>query len=459
MKLDRRELLLGGAALLLARGTRSEAAGAANWANWRGPHFNGSTEATDLPVKFSPTEGVRWSTAMPGPSAATPIIWGDAVFVSSTDLAAKQLLAICLDRATGKVRWQHAVGTGYLPAGQGNEIQLEPKSNYASPSPVTDGKRVVFFYGNGDLVAFDLAGKKLWARNLQRELGDFAFSFTFSSSPQLYDGRLYMQVLQRNRPVGGRGRDGAESYLMALNPDTGKELWRVLRPAPGVAESLEAYSTPIPYTHNGRTEILISGGDILTGHDPASGRELWRWGTYNQEPEDPNSKHRRGDFRLVPSPVAGSGVVLVCGPKTKPVYAVRFGLSGDISQSGLAWRSETRSDVTTDVPTPLFYRNRFYVASDLKKVLSALDPQNGKVLWATPTPGRSAVWASPTAADGKVYAMSLQGEVSVFDAENGTLLATNPMASEENEIRSAVAIAGNHLFIRTNRRLYCIGKS
>lgn len=461
MRVDRRGLLLGGAALLLAREGRSQAGRAQNWGNWRGPHFNGSSDAVGLPVKFSPTEGVRWSAPLPGPGAATPIIWGSSVFVSSADPEAKQLVAMCLDRATGAVRWKHAVGSGYRPAGQGNEIQLEEKSNYASPSPVTDGKVVVFFYGNGDLAAFDFAGKKLWARNLQQEYGDFAFSFTFSSSPQLYGGRLYMQVLQRDVPIGGRGRPGGTSYLLALEPATGKELWRAVRvPGEGAgAESLEAYTTPIPFEYRGRKELLIAGGDILTGHDPETGKELWRWGTYNEDPGIPTSRFKRKDFRLVPSPVAGGGVVLACGPKTKPVYAVKAGQSGDVSETGLAWRSEVRSDVTSDVPTPLFYRDRFYVASDLKKALSALDPKDGKVLWTVPPPNRTAVWASPTAGDGKIYAMSLQGEVNVFDAERGELLATNPMAADENEIRSCVAIAGSSLFIRTNSRLFCVGKA
>lgn len=458
MRLDRREVMLGGAALLLGGGLRSEAAAAQNWGNWRGPHFNGSSDEAGLPVKFSPTEGVRWAAPMPGPSAATPIIWGNSVFVSSTDPAAQQLLATCLDRGTGAVRWKHSVGSGYQPGGQGNAIQLEEKSNYASPSPVTDGKRVVFFYGNGDLVAFDPAGKKLWARNLQKELGDFAFSFTFSSSPQLYEGRLYMQILQRNSPVGGRGKMGAESFLMSLDPATGREQWRVLRPAPAEAESLEAYSTPIPFVHQRRKEILISGGDILTGHDPATGRELWRWGTYNEEPDVPNTAHRRKDFRLVPSPVGGGGVVLGCGPKTKPVYAVKAGQNGDVTGTGLAWRSETRGVVTADVPTPLFYRNRFYILSDLKKTLSAVQPQDGKVLWSVPTPSRSACWASPTGADGKVYAMSLEGEVLVYNAETGELLATNPMATEEREIRSAISVSNGNLFVRTNSKLFCVGK-
>lgn len=456
--MHRRELLVGGAALLLAGKARA-AKPTQNWANWRGPNFNGSSDETGLPEKFSPTEGVRWSLPLPGPAASTPIIWGDSVFITSVNLEAKQLLAICLARATGAVRWRESVGTNYRAAGQGNEIQAEEKSNYASPSPVADGKRVIFFYGNGDLIAFDHSGKKLWARNTQKDYGDFNISFTWGSSPQLYGGRLYLQVLQRDHPCGGRGKEGAQSYLLALDPATGQEQWRSVRPAPGVQESLEAYTTPIPWEFNGRKEIVIAGGDILSGHDPATGKELWRWGTYNEDPGVPSSRHKRSDFRIVPSPVAGGGVVLVCGPKTKPVYAVKAGQAGDVTENGLAWRTEVRSDQTSDVPTPLFYRGRFYVASDLKKSLSCLDPTDGKVLWSVPTPTRTPVWASPTAGDGKVYAMSLQGEVNVFDAESGKFLATNPMAEDENDIRSCVAISGGNLFIRTNRKLFCVGKA
>src|SRR5262249_36190366 len=124
------------------------AAGAQDWPNWRGPHFDGSSDETGVPVKFSPTEHVRWSAALPGPSAATPIIWKDLGFVSSSNPATQQLLALCLSRATGKVKWMHVAGSGYRPAGQGTAIQIDERSNYASPSPVTDGKRVVFFYGN-----------------------------------------------------------------------------------------------------------------------------------------------------------------------------------------------------------------------------------------------------------------------------------------------------------------------
>jgi outer membrane protein assembly factor BamB len=422
-----------------------------DWPNWRGPAFDGSSPETGLPTQFSRTQNVKWIAALPGPAAATPIIWGDNVFVSSTDVKAQTLVALCLDRKTGKPRWRQVVGSGYQAGGEGNKIQLDNRSNYASPSPVTDGKRVVFFYGNGDLAAFDMKGNRLWARNLQRDYGDFCFQWTFGSSPQLYGGRLYMQILQRDQPVGNRGRNGSQSYLLALDPATGKEQWKHVRPSPARMESLESYGTPIPYEHNGRKELLIVGGDVVTGHDLATGKELWRWGTWN-----PN--HREQWWRVVPSPVAGGGVVVVCAPKTAPVYAAKAGGSGNLGPTGLAWQSEHRSPVTSDVPTPLFYKGRFFVLSDVRKSLSSVEPRTGKVHWTTPLPGNTMFWGSPTGADGKIYLLNLRGEVTIVDAGSGKILNTIPMGEEDADIRSTIAVAGGNLFIRTNTKLYCIGK-
>ena len=240
---------------------------AANWAQWRGPNFNGTTSEKNISSTFSRTEGVAWSAPLPGPSGATPVIWGDHVFVSSSDDDTKTCVAIAIDRKTGKELWRAKMteGTG-----------RDRMSTFSNSSPITDGKHVWFFYGTGDLACFDMAGKEVWRRNIEKDYGQFAFQWTFSSSPLLHDGRLYLQVLQRNVPVNGRGRkDGPnDSYLLALNPETGKELWKVLRPSEAAAESLEAFSTPVPYTHNGRNELLIAGGDCISGADPKTGKKL-----------------------------------------------------------------------------------------------------------------------------------------------------------------------------------------
>jgi outer membrane protein assembly factor BamB len=421
-----------------------------NWANWRGPNYNGSSEATGLPVKFSTTENVRWSADLPGPSAGTPIVWGDYVFVSSAQMQPEDLFAICLDRKTGRQLWKVSTHSGYMAPNTSSRIRLDERGNYAAPSPVTDGKRVIFFYGNGDLVSFTLDGKKQWARNLQVDYGDFAFQWTFSSTPQLYEGRLYLQILQRNVPVHGRGKQNADSFLLCLDPATGKEQWRVSRPTTAIVESREAYSTPIPYVHNGRKEILISGGDILTGHDPATGRELWRWGTWNEG-------NRETWWRLVPSPVAGGGVVLACAPKRMPVYAAKAGAVGDISSGGLVWRSPDRSEISSDVPTPAFYKGSFYVLSDVRKSLVCVDPATGSAKWTVPTPSTDMCWASPTCADGKVYVMSRLGEVFVFDAADGKLLHSTRLTEDDKDLNSTIAVAHGSLFIRTGTKLYCFG--
>jgi outer membrane protein assembly factor BamB len=433
------------AILLLAGLLTAFPALAENWGQWRGPFFNGSTTEKGLPAEWSKEQNIAWTLDLPGASASTPVIWGDRVYVSSADSAAKSMLAMCVDRRSGKVVWQQKVTDGYA---------RDEKSNYSSPSPATDGTRVIFFYGSGDLAAFDCAtGNKLWARNLQKEYGDFAFQWTFSTSPLLYNGKLYMQVLQRDVPVGGRGsRDKPnESYLLALNPATGEELWRVIRPSEAVAESREAFSTPVAFEQNGRKEILIAGGDCLSGADPETGKELWRWGTWNPT--------KIGHWRLVPSPVAGGGVVLACAPKGDPVYAVKAGLSGNLDDSALAWKSERQSKVSSDVPTPAFYDGDFFVLADGRRSLSRVEPKTGKIKWSVDTPGRAKYEASPSAADGKIYLINFAGEVTIVDAAKGEVLKTIPMADEgENMIRSCVAISQGQLFIRTNKRLYCVGK-
>ncbi len=414
-----------------------------DWPNWRGPNFNGATTAKGLPVKFSKTKNIAWSSPMAGPSAATPIILGNRVFVSSSDPKAEELLAICLSRKTGKVLWREVSGTGF---------QLDNRSNYASPSPVTDGKVVTFFYGSGDLTTFSLDGKKLWSKRIQGDRNGFAFQWTFSSSPLLHKGVLYLQVLQRDTGVRGHGKpSGNESYLLAMEPATGKVLWKHVRPANAKAESLEAFSTPVPFMHNGREELVIVGGDCLTGHDPTNGKELWRWGTWN-----PN---RIGHWRLVPSPAVGGGVILACAPKGGPVCAVKAGAKG---QGQLAWKSAGRTDdITSDVCTPLFYRGNFFVmyGEGRDKVLSCVNPANGKARWQTNLESRALIRTSPTGADGKIYLQSHAGEAFVVDAKTGQLLHRTMMGEKgDNLTRASIAVAGNQLFIRTNGRLFCVGK-
>ena len=418
------------ATILLALALSLATAPAANWPHYRGPNYNGSSDEKGLPVQFSKTENVAWSANLPGVSAATPAVWGDHVFVSSANMTEQALYALAVDRKTGAVLWSHKAGEG---------LRKDNNSTFSGPSPVTDGKVVVFFYGNGPLVAYDFAGKELWSRNLVTEYGKLSDGWTFSTSPLLYGGKLYIQVLRR-----------ADPYLLAVDPATGKNLWKVTRDGKAVAESRDGFASPVPFEHKGRKELLIVGCDDLTGHDPETGKELWRWGTWNPA--------REGHWRQVPSPAFSDDVILACAPKRSPIYAIKTGGNGTLDASAIAWQSEPRSPISSDVPTPLTYLGDFFVLSEGGS-LSRVEPKTGTVKWTTKVPNKGSVQSSPTGADGKLYFQDFGGNCFVVDAQEGKLLATNPMGEQgDNMIRSSVVAAQGQLFIRTNSKLFAVGK-
>jgi outer membrane protein assembly factor BamB len=418
---------------------------AANWPHWRGPSFNGATDEKNLPSHWSTTENVAWSANLAGAAAATPIIWDDRVFLSGVDVAKDTLQAMCFDRVQGKLLWNHEVAKG---------IRKDHRSNYASGSPVTDGKLAIFLYGNGDLVCFDVAGGRRWARNLQKDYGPFAVYWTIGASPLLYEGKLYVQVLQRDVPVEGRGLKDRENeaYLLAIDPRTGKTLWRHVRPSQAAAESRESHTTPIPWLHEGQRQLLIAGGDALSGHDLATGEERWRWAQWNPS--------RAPHWPLIASPVTGGGVALVCVPKGQPVYAIAPDKAGTLGDRALAWTSRESKRVTSEVPTPAYYDGDFFVLSDSRKCLARVASDTGKVKWLVAMPGHAKYEASPLAADGKIYCINFDGQVSVVSAASGKVLHVIAMdqPADDEMVRASISAAHGQLFIRTTRKLYCVGK-
>jgi outer membrane protein assembly factor BamB len=199
----------------------------------------------------------------------------------------------------------------------------------------------------------------------------------------------------------------------------------------------------------------VLGGDCLTGHDPATGEELWRWGTWNPG-------HREGFWRLVPSPVAGDGIILACAPKKQPVFAVKAGLEGDYSgkDEALAWVSEDK-EVSSDVATPLYYEGRFYIlnSNGPKKYLNCVEPKTGKIIYREEIPAKGKIEASPTGADGKIYFMSFMGEVFVVKAGDEFELLSETVMGDRDclKARSSIAASQGNLFIRTDSKLFCVG--
>ncbi len=427
---------------------------AGDWPNWRGPHWDGSSDEKGLPGKISMTENILWKAAVPGPAASSPVVSGGKVFLTTAESGKKVLTALCFNAADGTLLWSKQIGTGYSSDGS---------SNFANPSPVTDGRVVVFHFATGDTAAFDFEGKELWKRNLQTDYGSWTIQWTPASSPVITHGKLIFQVLQRDTAFEfqgvQKGKAGStnESYLLALDPMTGKEIWKQTRPSQASAESREAFSTPMPWTCNGRDELLVSGGDDLTGHDPATGRELWRWGTYNPT--------RISHYRLVPGPVAGNNTVIICGPKREPVFAIKGGLSGTLKDSDLAWTSsnETNSKhVSSDVSTPLFYRGRFYILNSDRKEIFAVDPVTGKLHWSCRLDSQK-IESSPAAGDGKIYFQDMSGKLFILPADAPDGSEVQPLSSAtlsedvQKDIRSSIALADGRVFIRNGTHLICAG--
>ena len=418
---------------------------AENWPQWRGPFLNGSTTETGLPATFSTTENVAWAAPMPGPSGSTPIVWDDRVFVSSTsstNARSRGLLALCLSLKDGKTLWSRATG---------RDRRFARYNTMTSPSPIADAERVYFYYGTARLFAFTHEGEPLWERNLEEDYGYNALMFGYSSSPLLYQGRLYVIAIRNPRQDAYRRGPAkpADSYLLAIDPKTGKTLWKQTRPSDARRESPEAYTTALPYEHAGRAEVLVFGADYLTGHDPATGKELWRWAGYNLQKID--------HWRVITSTVVADGLVYCVGPKHETMFAVRPKGSGRLGKECVAW---TFDKAIPDASTPLVYQGRLYVLDDDHKVITCLEPATGKVHWQGRLGFRDVIRASLTGADGKLYIISEKGDVAVLAAGDAfkILHRTRMRTDGRDPIRSTIVAAQGRLLIRTSDKLYCIAQ-
>lgn len=417
---------------------------AENWPQFRGPFMNGSTTETKLPDACDPASA-KWSVPLPGPGYSSPVVWNDRVFITSTDPATKSLLALCIDAGNGKIRWQKRLG---------DDIKA-PQNNGATPTAATDGKHVWFLFGSGDLAGLDMDGGLLWSVNLIKDFGNLATKFGYSSSPLLWNDKLYIQILRRDKPYSGAagGDQPLESLVLALDPLTGKLLWKHIRKTSAVDESHESYSSPVPLVINDRKELLIQGGDCLSGHDPATGNELWR---HEFNPD------RNPMWRLIPSPLVHGDLIFATLPRGGPLQAYKAGAGGPPVP---LWSYDER---TSDSGTPLFYQGMIHILQSDKSdawskgsksspgiFLLVIDPATGKETGRCKIAPGGAWRTSPTGADGKIYVMSEKGEVVVVSAgADGKILSRTDY--DDGPACASITAAGGCVFIRTASKLVCI---
>lgn len=400
-------------------------AAAENWPTWRGPLLNGVSGEKNLPSKWSNTENVRWRLELPGPAGASPVVWGDHIYLTTVD--GEDLLLIAASTA-GKELWRRKIGTG-------NKDVRGDEGNSASPSPVTDGDHVWTLMAGGELACFDPEGNAVWQANLQERYGKFDIQFGMTSTPVLDGDRLFLQLIHS----GG-------AQVVALNKLSGEELWKQKRPSDAKAECEHSYASPVVYRDDARSYLLTHGADYIVAHRLDDGQELWRCGGLNL-------KHKYNPtLRFVATPACVPGLIVVPSAKNGPVLGLKPDGQGDLTDKAAAqfW---ARQDNTPDVPSPVIYEDLVYLCRENGDLL-CLDAKTGQEKYLERT-HRMRHRASPVAADGKLYLAARDGLVSVVKTgPKFELLAQNELGED---ISSSPAVSQGVLYLRTFSALYAIG--
>jgi outer membrane protein assembly factor BamB len=408
--------------LLLALG--SAPAHAENWPAWRGPSANGISRETNLPSRWSKAENITWRLDLPEWSGSTAIIWGEHIFLNVAQGTDLHLWAV--DRTKGQPVWKRHLSGGN---------HQERKQNMSSPSPVTDGRHVWVMTGTGILKAFDFGGKEIWMRDIQKDYGRFGLNWGYASSPLLHDDALFVQVLH------GMKTDDP-SYFLRIDKATGRTLWRVERPTKAIRESPDSYTTPALLRYGNTTEIVLTGGDVVTGHDPATGKELWR--------SDGLNPTNNPAYRIVASPFV-FGEMIYAPTRERPLLALRAGGRGDITTSHRVFTF----DSGPDVPTPVTDGQYLYVVRD-NGVMFCVDAKTGKTIYGPARLRPGTYSGSPVLADGKIYVTNEDGVTMVVRAgPKFEIVAENDFGEYT---LSSPAVSEGQLFIRTDKALYAIGR-
>ena len=398
---------------------------AENWHQWRGKNNDGISNETDVPIQWSQTENVLWKLPLPGEGASTPVVWKDRIFLTSAD--GNELVLMCIT-TDGDEKWKRTLA-------QGNRTKRGDEVNNAAPSPTTDGKYVWAFLGTGDLVCYDYEGNRIWHQNIEERYGKFKLGFLMSMTPLLYKDKLYLQLIHSGAWL-----------VLALDKMTGEEIWMHDRQSDATRECEHAYTSPILYKDSERELLIVHGADYVTAHSLDDGSEIWRCGGLN-------SKERYNpSFRLVASPVATEGIIVVPSAKNGPVLGLDPSGKGDITDSD--WQIWKLQRGTPDVPSPLIHDGLVYLCRENGDLI-CINANSGQQLYLERT-HRQRHRASPVYANGHIYLTARDGVVNVIKAgREFEIVATN---SIDETVAASPVIADGTLYLRSYDALYAIGK-
>ena len=397
---------------------------AANWPAWRGPTGDGITTETTLPLTWSATENVRWKIELPEPGNSTPIVWGERIFFTQSQGERRTLM--CLDRADGKLRWQHG------PTWSAPERTHETNPFCAS-SPVTDGERVIAWFGSAGLWCWNLDGAEQW----HVDLGKQDHIWGYGSSPVLVGELCILNF-----------GPGERSFLVAVDKKTGKKVWQWDVPPPATLEGngakegyIGSWCSPIVRDAAGKNEIVVALPGGVFGLDAESGREVW---------------HCNGLNPLAYANVIDTGDVIVAfGGYGGFAIGIKPGGTGDITATNRLWQEKGNPQ---RIGSGVLANGSIFMPSDAG-IVQCLDPKTGKVLWQERPQvpgGRTSSWSSMVLSGDRIYITTKNSDTIVLRAApKFEQLAVNSLG--DGQMNASPAVSGGQIFLRTHKHLWCIG--
>ena len=411
------------------------------WGHWRGPLGNGFAPNADPPLEWSETKNVRWKTPFPGLGHSSPVVWGDLVFLTAAIPQGKKLrvpkqptgahnnldpfhklrfIVLAVNRTTGKIAWQKIVSTK-----QPHQSTHE-SGTWASNSPVVDDEHVIASFGSNGIYCLKAkTGELVW----KKDLGQLQVKHGH--------GEGASPVLHLNTLVINWDHEG-DSFVAAFDKRTGKQLWRNPRKEP------TSWSTPIIVTRGQTTQLIISATTAVRSYDLATGKVLWHVGGL--------------PHNVVASPVHANGIVYAgASYEKRTMHAIKLaGAKGDlIGTENILW---TRRAATPYVPSPLLMPDdTLYFFHHYQGFLSKVEGRTGRDLGPFRLGGMKNFYASPVAAKDRVYLTDRAGTTLVFShAADPKPLARNKL---NDSFSASAAIAGDAIFLRGEKFLYCVGKA
>jgi outer membrane protein assembly factor BamB len=425
--------------------------GDSDWPRWRGPENDGMARG-DAPMHWSDTEHIKWKAEIPGRGHSSPVIWGDKIFVTTAvptgvvPIAAarepftdapdgrgirgfgspsqrgpqpeQKLMLMCFDRKNGKLLWQQVskVATpheGYHPT----------YGSFASNSPVTDGKHVIAFFGSRGVYCYDMDGKKIWEKDFGIQLKMF-MTFGEGAWPYLEGSKLLLLF-----------DNEVDSFLVALDVSTGKELWRTPRP-----DGNTNWSGPVVITVDGKKQVIVSATKKVHAYDLETGKPIWEVAGLGQN--------------TIPAPVAADGMIyLMSGYRNPNLMAIKLGREGDLTGTdAIVWQNQKGNSYTA---SPVLHDGKLYVVTD-SGMLSCFDAKTGKAFYQQQRlPKPYNFKASPVGVNGKLHLATEEGDVVIVKmGATYEVLATNTL--EGQTFIGTPAVADGEIYLRGQNTLFCI---